>query len=104
MSSTGSKRSKIKELEKDRVGGEGMVTVTVPMLRTTLPVSLRVDTSLQRHQAQALRDLLDGLTDGGARLENSQPIRSQTDALRWLLERLAVGQLQAVHDADARVF
>ena len=63
--------------------------IKVPMKRTGLPItSRRIDIQLTHFQAQALRDLHDGLNEKYALLKNGRPIERSYQALQWLLENI----------------
>lgn len=64
------------------------VVLQVPMKRTGRLLSRRIDLSLNTAQAQTLRDLYDGLHEGGATLKSGKEILLPQHALVWLLENV----------------
>ena len=67
------------------------VMLELPLIRTAGYVARTIDLTLSGAQAQALRDLADGLIASGARLANRALVCDASAALRWLLERIAMG-------------
>ena len=49
----------------------------------------RVDLRLEAPQANALRDLLQGLIQEGATLDNGKFVQRPNEALKWLLENIS---------------
>lgn len=78
----------------DLVAKRAAVSLAVPMVRLkTNPYKQnRIDLSLSGPEAQALRDLYDGLLLKG---EFSHRKSQHVDALRWLLHQLEAGFAQA---------
>jgi len=74
------------------IGTDEQRTITAPLRSFPAAsfVSRRCDVQqLTGRQRQTLKRLLRGLADSGKTLENGKAIRSESDALKWLLESLA---------------
>lgn len=65
------------------------LTVAVPFVATTKYAQRVVYLELRDGEAVALRGVLEGLEQRGAKMPNGKPVASSQDALRWLLLELS---------------
>jgi hypothetical protein len=56
-------------------------------------ISRHVELRMDGPVAKSLSALRKGLDAGHYRTENGKPVTTNTDAIRWLLERMAAGEL-----------
>ena len=69
----------------------GDVTLSAPLLLGKSGYrQVHLDLQINAQQSAALRALYDGLDERGERLANGSRVRHACDAVRWLLEQLAV--------------
>ena len=70
-----------------------ILEVVVPILEHGSALIERMDFRLNPRQSAALRRLYDGLVSEGEQVDvvMSEPVATQYDALRWLLDRIADG-------------
>lgn len=67
------------------------VEIDVPTLDTGFYQMRRVELNLDRDQRSTLRKVFDGLQYSGAMLASGKGVRTQQDAVRWMLEQVHDG-------------
>jgi len=93
-----------REIEQIRGAGcdepppEGAVLVTVPMHHMDGYATRHVDLHLSHRLAAVLRDVANGLSIARAKIDSrgaQRVVKTPQDALRWILERVDEGRVEA---------